>query len=167
MPVLNIHQRQLGIDASGAAELIDKLASPDDVLWPWRTWPPMRFREGLREGARGGHGPVRYQIESYTPGQAIHFRFTSPRGFEGSHYFELDRQHPPGVILRHVIDMRLRGTARLSWPLLFRPLHDALLEDALDRAETFAGRVPESKPYSLWVRWLRWMLKPRKAHQGR
>jgi hypothetical protein len=34
-----------------------------------------------------------------------------------------------------VIEADMRGLALMTWPLVFRPLHDALLEDALDKAE--------------------------------
>jgi hypothetical protein len=39
----------------------------------------------------------------------------------------------------HTIEMHVSGPARASWPLLFEPLHDALMEDAMDRASAFTG----------------------------
>lgn len=38
-------------------------------------------------------------------------------------------------------------------PLVFRPLHDALIEDALDRAATSLGLDPEKPRWSRW-KWL-------------
>jgi hypothetical protein len=40
-------------------------------------------------------------------------------------------------------------------PIVFRPLHDALVEDCLDRAAQAVGEAPELRPWSLWVRILR------------
>ncbi|MFE6844701.1 hypothetical protein [Streptomyces sp. NPDC057686] len=38
------------------------------------------------------------------------------------------------TVLRHTLSMRVTGVARLSRPLAYRWLHDAVLEDSLDRA---------------------------------
>ena len=54
--------------------------------------------------------------------------------------------------------MTARGSARLTWPLLFRPLHDALLEHALAVAEASLGHTPLVHPWSLRVRVLRWLV---------
>jgi hypothetical protein len=35
--------------------------------------------------------------------------------------------------------MQVRGKAMLAWLLVLGPLHDALLEDAMDRASAFTG----------------------------
>ena len=59
------------------------------------------------------------------------------------------------TILRHVIDARRRGTMWLKWSLVVQPLHDALLEDALDRAALALGDAPRNAGYSMWVRVLR------------
>lgn len=39
--------------------------------------------------------------------------------------------------------------------LVFRPLHDTLIEDCLDNAAYALGEAPRSRPWSLWVRTLR------------
>jgi hypothetical protein len=45
---------------------------------------------------------------------------------------------------------------RFGWPLAVRWLHDALIEDALDRAETAtAARPVPARRWSPWVRLLR------------
>jgi hypothetical protein len=123
----------------------------------------MRFKGSLEVGARGGHGPIRYTVEGYAPGQSITFRFTGPRGFDGTHGFSIEPRGS-GTLLRHTIDMKLHGSARLSWPLIFRPLHDALLEDALAKAQ---GEMAPGRPgpgnWSPYVRLLRWVL----ARRGR
>ncbi|MFJ9342145.1 hypothetical protein ACIRP0_23010 [Streptomyces sp. NPDC101733] len=46
--------------------------------------------------------------------------------------------------------------ARVTWPLVWRHLHDACLEDALDRAErACADRVARPARWSPYVRFLR------------
>jgi hypothetical protein len=52
--------------------------------------------------------------------------------------------------------MRTTGPARLSWPLAFRWMHDACLEDALDRAEAACtDTAPPPSRWSPYVRLLR------------
>lgn len=138
-PVENVHERLIRAPLPAVGALLDGLSSPSDALWPRDRWPPMRFDRPLGVGARGGHGPVRYTVEAYEPGRRVLFRFDAPRGFEGTHGFDVEEAAPGGVRLRHTLSMRARGAARLSWPLLFRPLHDALVEDAFDRAEASCG----------------------------
>jgi hypothetical protein len=117
----------------------------------------MRFDRPLEVGARGGHGPIRYRIETYEPGRAVRFRFEGPTGFEGTHGFSVEETGDE-TNLRHSLAMEARGWARLSWPLVFRPLHDALMEDALTKAERRTGSAdPEVVPWSRYVRFLRWV----------
>ncbi|MFF2611446.1 SRPBCC family protein [Kitasatospora sp. NPDC058046] len=154
MAVLNIHERTVPAPAETVGALIDSLASPDDRLWPGPRWPRMRFDRPLAPGATGGHGPVRYTVSDYAPGQRVRFRFDGPRGFDGHHEFTV---HPAGdtTVLRHTIAMRLHGPALLAWPLAFRWLHDALLEDCLDRAvRAVGGTVPHPARWSPYVRLL-------------
>jgi len=163
MEILNIHERELGAPVERVGGLIDSLASPDDRLWPGHCWPPMRFDRPLGIGAEGGHGPIRYRVKAYEPGRYIGFRFTSPKGFDGWHDFEVLNLSLHRTLLRHRVKMRTRGLARLSWTLVFEPLHDALLEDALTTAAVALGLEPGIRPWSLRVRWLRWILSRGKA----
>ncbi len=153
--IVNIHERVLDAPAVEVGRLLDGLASPCDRLWPHDRWPAMRFDRPLEVGAQGGHGPIRYTVESYAPGHAIAFRFTAPNGFLGSHRFEVEEVAGGKARLRHVIEMRVAGAARLTWPLAIGPLHDALMEDALDRAQACTGSRPPARHWSLWVRFLR------------
>jgi hypothetical protein len=157
MAVLNIHERALPATPAEVGALIDGLASADDRLWPHQAWPPVRYDRPLEVGAIGGHGPIRYTITHYVPGHWIRCRFTGPRGVDGLHDFAW---HSEGdkTVLRHTLAIHPRGSARFSWPLVFRPLHDALLEDCLDRAEqATTGRVASPAQWSVYVRLLRWI----------
>lgn len=133
--VRSVHERSLPVPATEVGQLIDSLSTPRDRLWPRDAWPSMHLDAGLRIGSAGGHGPIRYEVEAYEPGWRVRFRFVSPRGLRGYHEFSVV---PAGdrTILRHHLEAGLHGLARLSWPLIYSPLHDALIEDALDRAES-------------------------------
>lgn len=163
MKVVNIHERLLSAPIDDVGALIDRLASKDDVLWPVDRWPAMRFDRPLEVGAVGGHGPIQYTVESHTPGRAVVFRFTAPRGFVGTHRFEMVSVGESETTLRHVIEMQVAGRTLLLWGLLIRPLHDALLEDALDRAESFTGMRRRRRQWSPWVKFVRWVLRRRQS----
>ncbi len=155
MKVLNIHEREMPVTSQQVGRLIDALASPSDTLWPWRSWPRMEFDRPLSVGAVGGHGPVRYFVEEYQPGQSITFHFTGPKGFDGFHGFEVISISETSVVLRHTLQMTAHGTAVVTWPLAYRPLHDALLEDSLACAQVSLGQIPQVKVWSPWVKVLR------------
>lgn len=88
MKILNVHERELQASPDRVGALIDSLAFRDDALWPKHAWPRMEFDRPLSVGARGGHGPIRYFVEEYVPGESIKFRFTGPKGFNGFHGYE-------------------------------------------------------------------------------
>jgi hypothetical protein len=159
MRVCNTHQRALKAPPGQAAALLDALASPADALWPKATWPRMHFDRPLQVGATGGHGPIRYTVVAFEPGRSVAFRFTAPRGFEGGHRFEVVPQGE-GSQLIHMLEMNASGFAAISWPLVFRPLHDALVEDGLSNAQRHLGEPALSVPWTLWVRLLRRLVAP-------
>jgi hypothetical protein len=167
MRVTNIHERVLDGSIPQVGALIDGLASDRDLLWPVDRWPAMRFDRPLDVGAFGGHGPIRYTVESYVPGRSILFRFTQPRGFVGTHRFELEPAAEEETVLRHIIDMQVAGKAWLIWAIMIRPLHDALMEDALDRAEVFLGRQLPRRKWSFWVKIVRWIMRRGRRGKGR
>lgn len=154
--VRNEHRRRLAAAPDAVGALVDSLASPGDRLWPVPHWPAMRLDGPLVEGARGGHGPVRYRVEEYRPGRCVRFRFEAPAGFRGHHEYVVVPLGGEETLLRHSLVMRTTGRARLSWPLFYRPLHDALIEDSLDRACRSLGlAVPRPRRWSPLVRLLR------------
>lgn len=163
MRVLNIHERKLDSAPSAIGALIDSLSSPTDRLWPQHSWPRMAFDRALGVGASGGHGPIKYFIESYSPGHSIKFRFTDPKGFNGFHRYEVIELTDGTTALRHTLEMTTHGFAKLAWPLAFRPLHDALIEDSLATAEASLGHSPTLRQWPLWVRFLRWVFASKKA----
>jgi hypothetical protein len=159
MLAYNLHTRRLNASRAEVGALIDSLAGDQDRLWARHSWPELRFDRHLGVGAVGGHGPIRYTVVAYEPGRWVRFRFTSPRGFDGFHEFTAHPRDPGGTDLRHLMVMRLRFPAWLTYPLLWRPLHDALLEDTLDRAErSLTGTIESPATWSPYVRLLRAIL---------
>jgi hypothetical protein len=159
--VTNVHQRLLAASPERVGALIDALASPADAMWRQQDWPRMMFDGPLAIGAAGGHGPIRYFVESYTPGHSIRFRFTRPAGLNGWHGLKVLDATASHCVLEHRIEMRTEGWAVLTWPLVFGPLHDALIEDALSLAQESLGLAPHKVPWSWHVRLLR-SLAPRR-----
>jgi hypothetical protein len=163
MRVRNVHECELPVPPGDAGGLIDSLATPHDRLWPRPAWPRMKFDRPLGVGADGGHGPIRYVVDAYVPGRRIGFRFKAPAGFDGGHLLEVVEDGTRGCVLRHVLEMSTSGRALVSWPLVFRPMHDALIEDAFAQAQASLGLTPQVRAWSPWVRVLRWLVSGGKA----
>jgi len=162
MKIFNRHEIEIAANEAEIGRLFDTLASANDHLWPNFRWPKMRLDRPLAAGARGGHGPIGYSVEKYEAGKRILFRFdnTHPfsRGLEGHHTLFME-QGSRGTRLVHEITGTIEGRALLIWPLAIRPLHDALIEDALARAaKHFDAAYPFPPKFSPWVRILRFLL---------
>ena len=152
--VVNVHRRVLPVPVADGEALLRSLASHEDRLWPGDKWWPQRFEGGLVPGAKGGHGPVRYKVETVAP-RSVVYRFPRRGWFRGTHRFDL-APHPRGCELVHTLDGTLHGRGLWLWPALVRPLHDALVEDLLDRAESVTGQAPtEPARHTPYVRFLR------------
>lgn len=154
MAVRNVHRRVLPVPPAQAEALLRSLASHEDKMWPGDRWWPQRFDGGLVPGAKGGHGPVRYKVESVSP-RSVVYRFPRRGWFRGTHRFDV-LPHPQGSELVHTLEGTLHGRGRLLWPLAVRWLHDALVEDVLDRAHKVSGAFPtDSARHTPYVRFLR------------
>jgi hypothetical protein len=157
MQVTNIHERTLLMNAGDAWYLIESLGAANDLLWPVGCWPRMRLDRPLTLGASGGHGPIGYTVVEYVPRVAVKFRFNRPAGYDGYHEFRI-LPRAGGVTLRHTLIMQTRGSASWSWLLVLRPLHDALLQDLMDRASSYSSGHPFESSWSLRVMFTRWLL---------
>jgi hypothetical protein len=116
-------------------------------MWPHGVWPELR---------PDGIGFLRHELLEHERGKSRRYRITGPDGFTGWHGWDVT---PTG--LRHVVEAECRGWSRLAWPLVIRPIHDALHEDVLDEAEAALGGLPPAREWSLWVRVLRRALRTR------
>ncbi|HTF50140.1 MAG TPA: SRPBCC family protein [Pseudonocardia sp.] len=154
----NVHQREFRATEDQLGALLDQVAEPGG-LWPSR-WPPLVLDRPLGVGADGGHGPIRYQVVDYQPGRRAVFKFQEPTDLDGTHTLEvLPGSRPGTAVLRHELTGQPRGLGLLNWTLLIRRLHDALLEDLLDRAGHAVGDPP-ARParWSVLVRMSRGLL---------
>lgn len=161
MAVYNVHERLLAAKGSEVGALVNTISGgPEDRLWPGAAWPPVVFDRGLAVGSAGGHGPIHYTVSSYVPDTWVRFTFTGPRGFHGFHEFAVLPVDGDRTVLRHTLAMRTTGLARVTWPLVYRPLHDALIEDSLDRGELgVAGALARRARWSPYVRFLRALMR--------
>ena len=123
----------------------------------------MRFDRPLQVGAKGGHGPIRYSVEAYEPGKRVDFKFIAPLGFNGGHRFEIQEQDE-GSIIVHTLEMNTAGIATITWPLIFRHLHDALVEDGLSKAQKYLNEHPLPVSWSRRVLFLRRVMAPLSRH---
>ena len=136
--------------------MLETLSTENDLVWPNEEWPAMKFKEGIKVGAVGGHGPIRYSVENYDPNSVIQFRFLRPLGFNGIHKFEVKELSSTQTEVTHFIDMKidLRGT--FIWLFSVKSLHNALVEDGLDKLENHFLDDKKLTKWSLWVMILRW-----------
>ena len=158
MTVVNTHTRIFSVAPDAVVAIINTLATSNDRLWPHEYWPPMILSDGLQEGSIGGHRPIQYVVKEIQPDQLISFEFLSPRGFVGTHSFEIKRNDDHSTQLRHTINITTRGVARILWPLIIRPLHNALLTDAMHKVSTNLGIEEPPPTWSIRVRILRWLM---------
>lgn len=155
MKVLNIHKRTLNQPIDKVAELLKTLSTENDRIWPKEKWPEMKFKEGIKIGAIGGHGPIRYSIEKYNPNELIQFRFSKPNGFNGIHKFEINELSDQKTEIKHTIDMNTEGKGTLIWFFAICSLHNALIEDGFDKLENNFFDNRKSTKWNIWVKFLR------------
>jgi hypothetical protein len=148
------HECVLACNEGRAGALLDSLGSSEDHLWPHEDWPPQQLDRPLQVGAQVSHGPVRYRVETYEPGQRVRYRFLAPRGFEGWHEFSV-QSDPFGARLLHTYNANHRGLARIMWRAGMAALHDAATRDCLAKARREAGHTGDPVRYSPAVRVLR------------
>ena len=153
--VRNVHERVVAASADRVGGLVDGLGGPADRLWPGPPWPELRFDRPIGVGARGRHGRIRYTVVAHEPRRRVECTFSPESGAHGTHTFTVVPLGADRALLRHEMTIRPFGSMRLGWPLAVRWLHDALIEDLLDRAEDAVGTPPAGPArHSVWVRLL-------------
>lgn len=159
MRVLNIHNRIIKQPKIIVVELLKTLATENDKVWPKEKWPKMIFKDGIKIGAKGGHGPIRYSVEKYNPNEIIQFRFLKPKGFNGIHKFEIKELGKQKTEIKHTIDMYTKGLGTLTWIFAIRSLHNALIEDGFDKIEKNYCEEYKTSHWNFWVKFLRQLAK--------
>lgn len=162
MKVINLHKRVINQPISKISELLDTLATDNDMMLATDKWSPMKLDKGLQVNSKGGHGPIKYFVTEYQPKKSITFQFDLT-GFNGFHRFDINELEPNKTTeLSHIIDMSTTGSATLKWALAIRWLHDAYIEDAFDKVENHFTKDQKNSEWSLWVKLLRKVMKPKK-----
>jgi hypothetical protein len=159
--VINVHTREIVQPKSEVAKLFKTLATENDLMLATDKWSPMKLDKGLQVGSKGGHGPIRYFVTDYEIDNSITFQFDLV-GFNGFHKFEIFESGPNKTQLRHSIHMTTSGSATLKWALAIRWLHDAYIEDAFDKVESYFTKDKKSSEWSCWVKTLRKIMKPKR-----
>ena len=150
MRMTSVHERTLQATPQAVGDLVAGLGSDRDVLWPSERWPTLRigFDRPLGVGARGGHGPVRYAVSHYVPGEWVEFTTTPGSALSGTHEFRILPAGPGRTTLRHSLDVHV---AAWRVPLL-RAYHDAVVEDVLDCAQRATeGGVEQPARHPRWL----------------
>jgi hypothetical protein len=158
MKVTNVHTRIIAQPIAYIGKILSTLATKEDLIWPHEHWPKMKFKNGLLLGEYGGHGPIRYVVTKYLPEACIEFAFVKPKGFNGIHKLELTELDKNRTELKHTISINTSGAGTFLWLIAIRSLHDALIEDALDKVENHFSNSSKKVRWSLWVRMLRVIL---------
>jgi hypothetical protein len=140
-----VHERELPVPAPQAASLLDDPAR----MWPVDRWPAF---------GGDGFGFLRHELAEHRPGERIVFRITGPRGLRGTHGWDLSPEDGHSR-LRHTVDAECTGLMRVAWPLVVQPIHEAVHEDVLDRAQAAVGGPAIEHPWSRRVRAVRWAVK--------
>mgnify|MGYP000008778943 FL=1 len=159
MQVVNIHRRIIKQPKVEVVSLLKTLASQNDKVWPNKKWPRIQFKGGLKVGAKGGHGIIRYKVEQCDFENLIGFKFYKPKGFNGIHKIEIEPIDAFSTEIKHSILMTTEGLATLKWIFVIRWLHDALIENAFDNIENNFSDVKAYTKWSHWVRLWRYILK--------
>jgi hypothetical protein len=156
-----MHQREYDQPSVAISEKFDTLSSEKDRLWPNELWPPLVLNNGLKLNSSGGHGPIGYYVSNCRKGKFVEFTFTRPKEFVGIHKFEVLETSNDKTVLRHTINMEVNLKGYISWCLAIKWLHDALLEDCLDKVHNQVSENQVRSPHNFWVKFLRNMLKNR------
>ncbi len=159
MQVINIHKRIINQPKPKVVNLLKTLSTKHDKVWPKDNWPAMRFKNGLKVGAKGGHGIIRYSVEAIDIEEGVVFRFLKPEGFNGIHKFEIKAMDAKSTEVKHSIIMKTEGLATLKWVFVILWLHDALIENAFDTIENNFLETKKFTTWSFWVRIWRYILK--------
>lgn len=165
MKIINVHERVYHHTVEVLGQMLTSLSSDNDRLWPSENWPPMILSNGLKPDSEGGHGPIGYYVSKYEKNSLVEFTFTRPKEFLGVHRFEIIRIADNSAKLSHTIEMDLNLKGALIWYLAVKWLHDALLEDCLDKVHNQLSAEKRQTPHNIWVRILREVLRKRDERQ--
>ncbi|MCZ8156390.1 MAG: hypothetical protein O9264_09755 [Leptospira sp.] len=158
MNVTNVHVREFARSRDAVWEKLRLLSTKTDPVWPHENWPRMILYPNLSQGAKGGHGPIRYTVEEILEHKEIKFRFLKPKGFDGYHLLKLEGNDEASTLI-HEIRMETNFVGSVVWLVVIKHLHDALIEDAFTKLEGSLQLSQKKMEWNLWVKMLRLILK--------
>jgi hypothetical protein len=129
MKITNRHERPV----AAPPERIAPIIADFDLVWPTDIAPAPRPQGHRLYDA----GPMLWQ-EFDRPGAARAFRVIRPEGFQGEHWFELERADG-GTVVRHTLEGCAAGKHEAIWRERIEPLHDLILEALLDNVEAMVA----------------------------
>ena len=167
MKILNVHQRVIDVPAREVGCLLDTLASADDRMWPHERWPALTASAPLQVGAivdRAGLGTD--TVAQYAPGS--HIRFVYGKKHRSYHEFTVTEVSVEKCLLTHTLNAQPSIARWCLWSIGIRLLHDALMDDLLDKVESQLVAGGRQRAWSLTVRFLRRVarVEPATSHQS-
>ncbi|MEU4157260.1 SRPBCC family protein [Actinoplanes sp. NPDC026670] len=161
-----MQRRVIAAPVAVLGDMLDRLAGPNDTLWP--DDEPLWLDRPLGAGATGGHGSMRYTVTAYQPGLRVRFEFPAGSPLAGFHELWVRAITHERAEMVHILVAQPRGAMLLLWPLADRWVHQALIAELLDNAERAAtGRVRRPARRSLWVQLLHTVRPARAAETVR
>lgn len=134
--IFSHHQRTIDCAIETARGLFETFVDNDSIFWPTSSWPRDAFNDDqLKIGSIGGHGGTKYKIQHYQPGACLEFSFIYPKGYLGTHEFRLIFLNSSQFLLCHVTNIKTNIYHWMLWQIMIRWVHDALIQDAFDKAE--------------------------------
>ncbi|KAB1990555.1 DUF2867 domain-containing protein [Streptomyces triticiradicis] len=139
----NVHERIVQAPAEAVGALLDRLATPDDALFPTPVWPAMVLDRPLAVGADGGHGGIRYRVAAHEPGRSVRFDTTGDGLGTGWHRFDVEPLGPGRCRISHVLEVTMSAGRFAFFKLAIEPVHDTMVEEVFDNAErAVLGSLP-------------------------
>lgn len=145
------HTRVIDASPEAVADIAATLGTTADRVWPSPQWWPMRFDGPVEPGAKGGHGPVRYGVESVERNR-IRFRFDPGAGIDGYHELRVEPTGDGRTLVTHDMGGRTLGATKVLWPLIVRWCHDEVVEACLDNIERETTGATRERRATAWAR---------------
>lgn len=158
MKIFKIHQRFYKNNPI-LMNIIPQLCSPNQTIWPIENWPALQFNDGVKLEAHGGVATIRYRISEILPNSKIVFSFTTPKQFNGIQRFDVN---PIGLNMtefKHTTEIVVGLKGYIYWHSIIKWLHNALMEDMLNKISGKVAGEEIQTSYNLWVKTLRFFLK--------
>lgn len=156
MRIAEVHKRQFDCPDNEVRSLLDSFGHPGGLFQPGEEWLAQGINETLIVGVKSGHWPFKYELHEYVPGESLGFTFLYPPCLKGAIWrFHIYKNLRGYSVLENTFEHSAKGPAHISWPLVFKWLYRASIQDVLANAQRSLGEVPKVRGWSPWVSLLR------------